>query len=47
MLDGDPNNDNVPFCDMKFGGQVKVLQGTTVVLSGCVSSRDIPGAPEC
>ncbi len=46
-LDGDPSNDNVPFCDMRFGGQVKVLQGSTVVLSGCVSNQDIPGAPAC
>ncbi len=46
-LDGNPNNDNVPFCDMRFGGQVKVLQGNTIIVSGCVSNRDIPGAPAC
>jgi hypothetical protein len=46
-LDGDPTNDNVPFCDMRFGDSVKVLRGSTIVVSGCVSSRDIPGAPRC
>jgi hypothetical protein len=48
-LDGDANNDNVPFCDMRFGDPVKVLRGTTVILSGCVSDSTgrIPGAPEC
>jgi hypothetical protein len=48
-LDGDPNNDNVPFCDMRFGGDVNVLQGSTIVLSGCVSDSTgrIPGAPDC
>ena len=48
-LDGDPSNDNVPFCDMRFGDPVKVLQGSTVILSGCVSDSTgrIPGAPEC
>lgn len=48
-LDGDPSNDNVPFCDMRFGDAVKVLQGSTVILSGCVSDSTgrIPGAPEC
>jgi hypothetical protein len=46
-LDGDPNNDDVPFCDVRFGGVVKVLHGGSVILSGCVSSSDIPGAPEC
>lgn len=46
-LDGDPTNDNVPFCDMRFGGPVWVLQGSTIILSGCVSDPDIPGAPEC
>ena len=47
-LDSDPTNDNVPFCDMRFGGIVKVLQeNTRVVVSGCVSSKDIPGAPAC
>jgi hypothetical protein len=46
-LDGDPTNDNVPFCDMRFGGSVKVLRGSTVVVSGCISNRDIPGAPRC
>jgi hypothetical protein len=48
-LDGDPSNDNVPFCDMRFGDPVKVLRGTTVVLSGCVSDSTgrIPGAPDC
>jgi hypothetical protein len=47
--DGNPNNDNVPFCDMRFGGDVKVLRGTTVILSGCVSDSTgrIPGAPDC
>ncbi len=46
-LDGDPTNDNVPFCDMRFGSPVRVLQGDTPVLSGCVSDPDIPGAPDC
>ncbi len=46
-LDGDPTNDNVPFCDMRFGGSVRVLRESTIILSGCVSSRDIPGAPRC
>ncbi len=46
-LDGDPNNDNVPFCDMRFGDAVKVLRNGTIVVSGCVSSKDIPGAPYC
>ena len=48
-LDGDPSNDNVPFCDMRFGGDVNVLRGSTVILSGCVSDNTgrIPGAPEC
>jgi hypothetical protein len=46
-LDGNPANDNVPFCDMRFGGTVRVLRGDTAVVSGCVSSKDIPGAPAC
>jgi hypothetical protein len=48
-LDGDPTNDGVPFCDMRFGDSVKVLQGTTVIISGCVSDSTgrIPGAPDC
>jgi hypothetical protein len=48
-LDGDPNNDNVPFCDMRFGGAVKVLQGSTIIVAGCVSDSTgrIPGAPDC
>lgn len=46
-LDNDPNNDNVPFCDMRFGDTVNVLFGDTVILTGCVPSKDIPGAPEC
>jgi hypothetical protein len=46
-LDGDTTNDNVPFCDMRFGDRVKVLRGSTIILSGCVSNRDIPGAPPC
>ena len=48
-LDGDPSNDNVPFCDMRFGGDVKVLHGSTIVVSGCVSDSTgkIPGAPDC
>jgi hypothetical protein len=46
-LDGDPNNDNVPFCDMRFGDAIKVLQAGTVIVSGCVSNDDIPGAPDC
>jgi len=49
MLDGNSSNDNVPFCDMRFGGTVKVLQGSTVILSGCISDSTgrIPGAPDC
>jgi hypothetical protein len=49
MLDGNYSNDNVPFCDMRFGGTVKVLQGSTVILSGCISDSTgrIPGAPDC
>jgi hypothetical protein len=46
-LDGDPTNDNVPFCDMRFGDSIKVLQGSTVIVSGCVSNPNIPGAPKC
>jgi hypothetical protein len=48
-LDGDSTNDNVPFCDMRFGDSVKVLQGSTIIVSGCVSDSTgrIPGAPEC
>lgn len=46
-LDGDPTNDNVPFCDMRFGDSIKVLQGGTVIVSGCVSNPTIPGAPKC
>lgn len=48
-LDGDHNNDNVPFCDMRFGGSVKVLQGSTIIVAGCVSDSTgrIPGAPDC
>ena len=48
-LDGDTSNDNVPFCDMRFGDAVKVLQGSTIIVSGCVSDSTgrIPGAPEC
>jgi hypothetical protein len=48
-LDGDPGNDNVPFCDMRFGDAVKVLRGSTIILSGCVSDSTgrIPGAPDC
>jgi hypothetical protein len=46
-LDGDRTNDNVPFCDMRFGDSVKVLRGSTVIVSGCVSNKDIPGAPQC
>lgn len=48
-LDGDTSNDNVPFCDMRFGDPVNVLRGSTVILSGCVSDSTgrIPGAPEC
>lgn len=48
-LDADPNNDNVPFCDMRFGGSVKVLQGSTIIVAGCVSDSTgrIPGAPDC
>src|SRR5262245_21564987 len=48
-LDGDPNNDNVPFCDMRFGDPVRVLQGSTIIVAGCVSDSTgrIPGAPAC
>lgn len=48
-LDGDANNDNVPFCDMRFGDPVKVLRASTVIVSGCVSDSTgrIPGAPDC
>src|SRR5919106_5840067 len=48
-LDGDTSNDNVPFCDMRFGDAVKVLQGSTIIVSGCVSDSTgrIPGAPDC
>jgi hypothetical protein len=48
-LDGDTSNDDVPFCDMRFGDAIKVLQGSTVIVSGCVSDSTgrIPGAPEC
>jgi hypothetical protein len=48
-LDGDPNNDNVPFCDMRFADPVKVLRNQTVIVSGCVSDSTgrIPGAPDC
>jgi hypothetical protein len=46
-LDGNSNNDNVPFCDMRFGDAIRVLQGATVIVSGCVSNEDIPGAPDC
>jgi hypothetical protein len=48
-LDGDPSNDNVPFCDMRFGDPVKVLHGDTIIVSGCVSDSTgrIPGAPKC
>ncbi len=46
-LDGNPDNDNVPFCDMRFGSPVRILRGGTIVLSGCVSNPDIPGAPRC
>jgi hypothetical protein len=48
-LDSDSSNDNVPFCDMRFGDSVKVLQGSTIIMSGCVSDSTgrIPGAPEC
>jgi hypothetical protein len=48
-LDGSTTNDNVPFCDMRFGDAVKVLRGSTIVLSGCVSDSTgrIPGAPDC
>jgi hypothetical protein len=48
-LDSDPTNDDVPFCDMRAGESVNVLQGTTIRLSGCVSDSTgkIPGAPEC
>ena len=48
-LDGDDSNNNVPFCDMRFGDAVKVLHNGTIILSGCVSDSTgrIPGAPEC
>jgi hypothetical protein len=46
-LDGDPTNNNVPFCDMRLGGSITVLQGSTVIVAGCISNRDIPGAPKC
>jgi hypothetical protein len=48
-LDGDPGNDNVPFCDMRFGDPVKVLRGDQIIVSGCVSDNTgrIPGAPKC
>jgi hypothetical protein len=48
-LDGSTSNDNVPFCDMRFGDPVKVLRTSTVILSGCVSDSTgrIPGAPDC
>ena len=48
-LDGDPSNDNVPFCDMRSGDSVKVLQDTTIIVAGCVadSTGRIPGAPDC
>lgn len=46
-LDGDPSNDNVPFCDMRFGSPVRILRNGTIILSGCVSNPDIPGAPDC
>jgi hypothetical protein len=48
-LDGATNNDNVPFCDMRFGDAVNVLRGSTVIVSGCVSDNTgkIPGAPDC
>lgn len=46
-LDGDSTNDNVPFCDMRFGGSITVSQGSTVVVFGCISNPDIPGAPKC
>lgn len=46
-LDGDPSNDNVPFCDMRFGDSIKVVQDSTVTVSGCVSQPKIPGAPKC
>lgn len=43
------SGDSVPFCDMRFGDPVTVLNGSTVVVSGCVSdsSGRIPGAPDC
>jgi hypothetical protein len=44
-LDGDPTNDNVPFCDMRFGGIVKVFRESTIVVSGCVSS--VLGTSRC
>lgn len=48
-LDGDTGNDNVPFCDMRFGDAVKVLRDSTIIVSGCVSDSTgrIPGAPDC
>ena len=48
-LDGNSTNDNVPFCDMRFGDPVKVLRESTTILSGCVSDNTgrIPGAPAC
>jgi hypothetical protein len=48
-LDGNTSNDNVPFCDMRFGDAVNVLRGSTIILSGCVSDNTgrIPGAPKC
>jgi hypothetical protein len=48
-LDGNPGNDNVPFCDMRFGDPVKVLRNNTIIVEGCVSDSTgkIPGAPEC
>jgi hypothetical protein len=47
-LDGDPSNDDVPFCDMRFGDPVKALRDSTIIVSGCVagSTGEIPGAPE-
>lgn len=48
-LDGDPGNDNVPFCDMRFGDPVKVLRNNAIIVEGCVSDSTgrIPGAPDC
>lgn len=48
-LDNDPGNDNVPFCDMRFGDPIKVLRDNTIIVSGCVSDSTgrIPGAPDC